>query len=179
MLPRDVSKRAGISESALSHILKGTRHPSVETLRKLSPVLSTSLSKLMYEAGYVPDEKPSDNMVEIIGKTDSVGNVVSAPSKKYIDILKSEKAIEVRGDSMLPFVGEGDIIIFNPSVKISSGNNVYVKLFGRNPMIRKYIGNDIDNGKTCTLVGIRCGRSESVLEKNIEFIYKIVSVIYQ
>lgn len=155
----DVNKLCDISPSYLSLMENGKRRPSPVILKKLSSIYHINYFDLLIKAGFsdlIEDEKKSKY------GTDELGNpVVSIPllgtvkagynwlaEENIVDYITVREnipnvneyfALRVTGDSMLPLLSDGDLVIVHSQEDIESGQTAVILINGEEATIKKII----------------------------------------
>lgn len=141
-----IEVQTGVPRSNISKILKGIRNtPKPETIKKLSKALPCSYEELMEKAGYITkQEKKQPVKIPVLG-------VIPAgiPINAVEDILDYEEisddmakrgeyfALKVKGDSMLPTIKNGDIVIIRQQDDAESGKICVVMINGNDATLKK------------------------------------------
>jgi repressor LexA len=144
-----VSKDTGIDKSAFTHWKQRGLHPSAESLKKLSNYLGVTTSYLLGE-----DEKENEestNKIPVLGivpcgvPIEAIEDIV-----EYIDVVptmaKEHFGLIAKGDSMYPFICNGDILIVKKTSCVASGKIAIVKVNGEEACCKKILINE--NGIT-------------------------------
>ncbi|MBO7744163.1 helix-turn-helix transcriptional regulator [Paenibacillus sp. MWE-103] len=117
-----LAEESGISNSQISRIENGLRGiPKPETIRKIADALKVEYEVLMNEAGYLPDKKDINTIIET--------------GKQYIDKARSDALISSEfldeTENMLKRVIEIDSFIENnPNIDVETKFNKYLELQG-------------------------------------------------
>ena len=127
----DVNKLCDISQSYLSLMENGKRKPSAIILKKLAPIYNLDYLDLYEKAGYIDlienESKKHISTVPILG-TVKAGydwlaeeNVIDYITlKENIPNIKEYYALRVTGDSMLPLLSQGDLVIVHDQDDVES-----------------------------------------------------------
>lgn len=149
---RQVDYKSDVSYSHLSMIEKGTRKASPLTLKELAKVYNLDYVDLYEKAGYLDlaeKEKISQKYsvsIPILG-TVKAGynwlveeNVVDYITlKENIPNVNEYFALRVTGDSMLPLLSDGDLVIVHDQDDVESGQTAVVLINGEEATIKKII----------------------------------------
>ncbi len=152
MTPRQVAQQSGVDEGELSRLLNRKRRPSLLNLKRLSTVLQVPLTDLLALGGHVEKDvvslSPGMPIIPIVGEA-MAGRIKSNThlGEENNKDLEGAKAIIVRGDSMKPLANDGDVVVFNPSLEVKSGDYVYVKLRTHGAFFKIFIDLQIDRYK--------------------------------
>lgn len=133
--------QSGVPRSNISKILKGIRNtPKPETLKKLAKALPCTYEELMEKAGYTKQRIK----IPVLG-------VIPAgiPIEAVEDVLDYEEisedmakrgeyfALKVRGDSMLPTIKNGDVVIIRQQDDAESGKICVVMVNGDDATLKE------------------------------------------
>lgn len=133
-----LSKETGIPEETFSNWKKGKYEPKNEKLNKIADYFDVSVDYLINgnEAeeikfkipvlGVVPCGTPIEAIEEIIEYID----VVPSMAKEHFGLI-------AKGDSMYPFICEGDILIVKKTSDVKSGKISIVKVNGDDATCKK------------------------------------------
>jgi transcriptional regulator with XRE-family HTH domain len=201
--PIGLSKKSGVSISAICRLVSGERSPTVETLQRIAPSLDVSMHDMMMQSGFAPKVDKDINDIQgvpIIGEA-LAGRITSSNKlgQSTSNILINAKAIVIRGESMEPMAHDGDIIIFNPDSTIRSGDLVYVCLKEDGIFFKRYIDLRFDVYKNYSKGFYSAGKKQSLKlspvmfysinyddyhpiiarHTDIEFMYKVVAIRFK
>lgn len=139
----------GVDRAAFTKWKKNGTCPNVETLKKLCNYLKVSSSYLIGE-----DEKENEensNKIPVLGivpcgvPIEAIEDII-----EYIDVVptmaKDHFGLIAKGDSMHPFICNGDILIVKKTSSVSSGKIAIVKVNGEEACCKKILINE--NGIT-------------------------------
>lgn len=149
---RQVDYKSAVSYSHLSMIEKGIRKASPLTLKELAKVYNLDYIDLYEKAGYLDlaeKEKISQKhsvSIPILG-TVKAGydwlaeeNVVDYITlKENIPNIKEYYALRITGDSMLPLLSDGDLVIVHDQDDVESGQTAVVLINGDEATVKKVI----------------------------------------
>ena len=149
---RQVDYKSDVSYSHLSMIEKGTRKAFPLTLKELAKVYNLDYIDLYEKAGYLDlAEKEKINQIHtasipILG-TVKAGydwlaeeNVVDYITlKENIPNIKEYFALRITGDSMLPLLSDGDLVIVHDQDDVESGQTAVVLINGDEATVKKVI----------------------------------------
>lgn len=171
---RELEETSGISRTYLSILERGADirsgspvKPTLETLKKLARGLGVSLEELIYvnnseniirPAGAVPFSMDKIHMIPVLGlisagKPDITENLINAYWPMDMRLMQqycSEEEIKesfylsVKGNSLLPIVREGDMVLVVPQ-PVENGD-VALVMFGENDACLKVV-NYTSDGK--------------------------------
>lgn len=143
---KELGQKIGVAESTISLYESNKRFPDAETLQKISSLFNVSLDYLL---GNAPCKKP----VSPIGRGVRIpvlGRVVAGiPIEAVEEILDYEEitpelaatgeffALQVRGDSMLPKLEEGDVVIVKKQEDVETGDIAIVLVNGNEATIKQ------------------------------------------
>lgn len=138
---REMAEKLGVTNSAISTYEKGIREPSIETIKKIAQILDVKVAALM---GDVPIRPDAGIKIPILGSV-----VAGIPISAVTDILGYEEispkmagegeffALRVKGDSMLPWLRDGDIAIIKQQSDVESGDVAVVLINGDEATIKQ------------------------------------------
>lgn len=154
MSPVDLSKKSGVSKSALNHYLKGDLIPSEENAEKMAAVLNVNPLWLMgIQKNMNPDPAASCSsavQIKVLGRV-AAGIPLEAVTE-YIDTedIPAKMAqsgdyfgLQIHGDSMEPRMREGDVVIVRQQDDAESGDIVIAMVNGSDATCKrltKYAG---------------------------------------
>ena len=147
----DVNKLCDISQSYLSLMENGKRKPSAIILKKLAPIYNLDYIDLYKKAGYIDliqDETNNSKIVKIpILGTVKAGydwlaeeNIVDYITlKEDLPNAKEYYALKITGDSMLPLLSEGDLVIVHDQDDVESGQTAVILINGEEATVKKVV----------------------------------------
>ena len=140
---RKLALATGIEPASFSQWKKGIYRPTLEALQKISSFLDVSTDYLING-----NEKQSENLIPILG-TVPCGTPLEAIEDviEWIEVVPSQKdcfALIAKGDSMSPYIMDGDILIVKPNNEVNNKIGI-VKVNGDEATCKKII---INNGIT-------------------------------
>lgn len=142
---QDLANKLDSSKSVIGLYESETRKPSLEILVKLSDIFNCSIDYILYKtdarnsvinvaripilgtvkAGY--DWLAEENIVDYITIKENIPN------------LKEYYALKITGDSMLPLLSEGDLVIVHDQDDVESGQTAIVLINGEEATVKKVI----------------------------------------
>lgn len=139
-----LAKRIGVSRSAVSMWETGASQPDHGMLLKLSEVLGVSLDELLGNTnspsspqgikipvlGTVPAGIPLEAIEEVLDYEEITEDM--ARNGKYI-------ALQIKGDSMLPTICNGDVVIVRLQPDVESGETAIVMVNGDDATCKKVV----------------------------------------
>lgn len=147
----------GISQQAYGNYERNESEPKIAMLIKIAELGSCTLEWLMtgVNSTFIPPRANANNLVPtvspskgnwypIIGKVRAGTEIIYTDEdvigEIFIDYYKTALCfcVTVEGDSMLPRLSAGDVVLVDPSDTPVSGDIVVVVLSGRQ-MIKKYV----------------------------------------
>lgn len=146
----DVNKLCDISPSYLSLMENGKRKPSAIILKKIAPIYNLDYLDLYKKAGYIDlignESKGNINTIPILG-TVKAGydwlaeeNIVDYITiKEHLPNINEYYALRITGDSMLPLLSEGDLVIVHDQDDVESGQTAVVLINGEEATVKKLI----------------------------------------
>lgn len=147
MTQAELGKALEISPSAIGMYEQGRRTPDIPTLKKIASYFNVSLDYLLGNApAKVAQPKPAGRGVRI----PVLGRVVAGiPIEAVEEILDYEEitpelaatgeffALQVKGDSMLPKLEEGDVVIVKKQEDVETGDIAIVLVNGDEATIKQ------------------------------------------
>ena len=147
MTQAELGKALEISPSAIGMYEQGRRTPDIPTLKKIASYFNVSLDYLLGNApAKAVQQKPTGRGVRI----PVLGRVVAGiPIEAVEEILDYEEitpelaatgeffALQVRGDSMLPKLEEGDVVIVKKQEDVETGDIAIVLVNGDEATIKQ------------------------------------------
>lgn len=143
---RELGQKIGVAESTISLYESNKRFPDAETLQKISSLFNVSLDYLLGNAPCKKPVSPAGRGVRI----PVLGRVVAGiPIEAVQEILDYEEitpelaatgeffALQVKGDSMLPKLEEGDIVIVKKQADVETGDIAIVLVNGDEATIKQ------------------------------------------
>lgn len=137
----EVAKQLNITSSAYSNYEQGTRVPDILTLKKLSIIFGVSLDVLL---GDKPLSETKGIRIPVLGVIPA-----GTPIEAIEDVLGYEEisedlarrgeyfALKVEGDSMLPTIKNGDIVIIKQQSDADSGQICVVMINGYDATLKE------------------------------------------
>ena len=142
---QDLANKLDSSKSVIGLYESETRKPSLEILIKLSDIFNCSIDYILcktdtrnsivnvaripilgtVKAGY--DWLAEENVVDYITLKDNIPNI-----NEYY-------ALKVTGDSMLPLLSEGDLVIVHDQDDVESGQTAVVLINGEEATVKKVV----------------------------------------
>lgn len=141
----ELAKKMGLSKGIISLYEKEIRKPSLEILIKLSEIFDCSIDYILcktdirnavinlaripilgtVKAGY--DWLAEENVIDYITLKENIPN------------LKEYYALRITGDSMLPLLSEGDLVIVHDQDDVESGQTAVVLINGEEATVKKIV----------------------------------------
>jgi repressor LexA len=151
---REVEKLTGIGYSHLSMIENGKRNVTPALLKNLSQIYGADYIDLYEKAGYIDlaeSEKLKNTVstninIPILGTVKAGYNWLAEENiTEYLtlkeDIPNKEEyfALRITGDSMLPLLSEGDLVIVHSQDDVESGQTAVILINGEEATVKKII----------------------------------------
>ena len=144
---KEFGQKIGVAESTVSLYESNKRFPDADTLKKISALFEVSLDYLLGNApAKAVQQKPTGRGVRI----PVLGRVVAGiPIEAVEEILDYEEitpelaatgeffALQVKGDSMLPKLEEGDVVIVKKQEDVETGDIAIVLVNGDEATIKQ------------------------------------------
>lgn len=139
----DLAKKTELSRSYIGDIEKDRYNPSVSTLQLIATATNTPLEDLL------PSTKPVSSIghgvrIPVLGRV-----VAGIPIEAIEEVLDYEEitpemaatgdffALQVRGDSMLPTLKDGDVVIVKKQPTVDSGDIAIVLVNGNDATVKE------------------------------------------
>ena len=149
MTQAELGKALDISPSAIGMYEQGRRIPDICTLKKISSFFSVSVdylieNNLQNDANKTPPSSGKGIRIPVLGRV-----VAGIPIEAVEEILDYEEitpelaatgeffALQVRGDSMLPKLEEGDVVIVKKQEDVETGDIAIVLVNGDEATIKQ------------------------------------------
>lgn len=158
---RQVDYMSDVSFSHLSMIEKGNRKALPLTLKELARVYNIDYIDLLEKAGYIDlaekekieNHKIKDNLnIVSISKIPILGTVKAGYDwlaeeniidyltiKEHLPNVEEYYALRITGDSMLPLLSEGDLVIVHDQDDVESGQTAVVLINGEEATVKKVV----------------------------------------
>lgn len=194
--PQDLSNLSGVSKSSISHYLNGTHAPSNLSSSKMGKVLNKSPLWLMgFDVPETEAELNKQNVIEVKSKSKGIkipvlGEVAAGiPIEAIEDILDYEEigedmarrgeffGLRINGDSMMPRICKGDVVIVRQQPVAETGDTVIVRINGDSATckrLRKYADGALELISTNPSYEPMFFSKEEVLLKPVEIIGKVI-----
>ena len=142
----ELAKKTKLSRSYIGDIEKDRYNPSVSTLQLIADATNSSLGALL-PTGNSPDPSPESGRgirIPVLGRVvagiplDAIEEVID-----YEEIPKSMVAtgdyfaLQVKGDSMLPTLKDGDVVIVKKQPTVDSGDIAIVLVNGNEATVKE------------------------------------------
>lgn len=144
---KELGLKIGVAESTVSLYESNKRFPDTETLKKISALFNVSIDYLL---GNTPTKTPTQKTAGHGVRIPVLGRVVAGiPIEATQEILGYEEitpdlaktgeffALQVKGDSMLPKLEEGDIVIVKCQEDVETGDIAIVLVNGDEATIKQ------------------------------------------
>lgn len=138
---REMADRLGVASPTVSLYETNAREPSIDTIKKIAKILNVKVAALMGDVDIAP---AAGIKIPILGSV-----VAGIPISAVTDILGYEEispkmagegqffALRVKGDSMLPWLRDGDIAIIKQQSDVESGDVAVVLINGDEATIKQ------------------------------------------
>ena len=144
---KEFGQKIGVAESTVSLYESNKRFPDADTLKKISTLFGVSLDYLLGNApAKAAQQQPAGRGVRI----PVLGRVVAGiPIEAVEEVLDYEEitpelaatgdffALRVRGDSMLPTLNDGDVVIVKKQPTVDSGDIAIVLVNGNDATVKE------------------------------------------
>lgn len=178
----DVIRDLGIKQSTISSWMTGDRLPRMDKLDMLCAYLKCNRSELMEE--YTGETRDYDAVkIPILGKV-AAGKSIEMIEDVLGDVTINRPngaqyfALEIKGDSMLPRIEDGDIVIVRKQDDIESGELAIVSINGDDATckrLKKY-RDGIELISLNPSYGTRFFSNEEIESKPVTIIGKVVEL---
>ena len=151
---REVEKLTGIGYSHLCMIENGRRNVTPALLKNLSKIYSADYIDLYEKAGYL-------DLAESEKLKNTINNIITIPIlgtvkagydwlaeenivdyltiKEHLPNINEYYALRITGDSMLPLLSEGDLVIVHSQDDVESGQTAVILINGEEATVKKII----------------------------------------
>lgn len=140
-----VCKDTGLTKQSFNYWKNGVNTPKADKVKIIADYLGVSASYLMY--GDETEEKEPLNQIPVLGIV-PCGVPIEAIEdiKEYIDVLpgmaKNHFGLYAQGDSMFPYICNGDVLVVKKTPTVKSGKIAIVKVNGDEATCKKIIYDD-------------------------------------
>lgn len=144
---KEFGQKIGVAESTVSLYESNKRFPDADTLKKISALFEVSLDYLL---GNAPAKAAQPKTTGRGVRIPVLGRVVAGiPIEAVEEILDYEEitpemaatgdffALQVRGDSMLPTLKDGDVVIVKKQPTVDSGDIAIVLVNGNDATVKE------------------------------------------
>lgn len=141
-----VAKFLNISPEGYSYYEKGTRTPSIETIKRLSTFYGVSTDYLLGKTDSIQKVRKKGVKIPVIGNV-----IAGVPIEAIEEIIDYEEITEemasqgdhfglvIKGDSMEPRICGGDVVIIRKQPDVDSGSLAIVLINGNEATVKKII----------------------------------------
>lgn len=146
---QDLANRLNGSKSVIGLYESETRKPSLEILIKLSEIFNCSIDYLLCKTDIrnttismykIPILNTIKANYDWLSKENVIGYVTDKRTiKNYEKNINEYFALKVTGESMLPLLDDGDIVIFHKQDNIETGQTAIIIIEDDEAIIRKII----------------------------------------
>jgi len=136
-----IADKIGVSRGTVTHWSNGIRTPNPEQINKLASILGIRVSELF-------DDEIQVKYIPLIGVAScGVPNISYNDDIEYIPVnpelaREGVYALKAEGDSMLPKIKEGDVIICDKNMECSNGDIVHYTTIDGESGLKKYLISD-------------------------------------
>lgn len=136
-----VAELFGVSQNTAANWLKGEGVPELARLPEIAGILGTTVEQLVmgdqHVGTHVIDERYV--MVDMHGDDSPEGHAwyTLPETLRAIGLPNDIKMLQIDNDDMAPYVGRGDVVIYDPRVKRVQTNGIYVLRIGERYMVRR------------------------------------------
>lgn len=137
---------SGVSKGYIAQIVTGKKNtPQAEILKKLAKALPCSYEELMEKAGYItPQQVKQPIKIPVLGEIPA-----GIPIEAVEDIIDYEEisedmakrgeyfGLKVKGDSMMPTIKDGDVVIIRQQDDAESGKICVVMINGDDATLKE------------------------------------------
>ena len=140
----DVSKDLEIPYSTLTDWYNGNIYPRIDKIQLLANYFGIQKADLVEENSTINNNIPVLGVVKAgynwLVEENIIGYITDEDTiKTYRKNLKEYFALQVTGDSMLPLLSEGDLVIVHNQNDIESGQTAIVLINGEEATVKKVI----------------------------------------
>jgi len=165
----EISKLIGVTRGTVTHWSNGIRSPNPEQIKQLAKILKVKVSELFgddIEVKTIPLIGPASCGIPNMVFNDDIENIPVSSELARDGVY----AVIADGDSMLPAIKHGDIIICDKDMRCENGNIVHYTTIDGESGLKKYLVDD--NGMVtlmplnsdfkpimCDVKDLRCARA--------------------
>ena len=144
----DLASKLGVNRVSISNYEQNKNTPTLENLRKIREVLKL-------DPNYFEDDEMKVKYIPLIGVAScGVPNISYADDIEYIPVnpelaREGVYAVKAEGESMLPDIKDGDVIICDKNMECNNGDIVHYTTIDGDSGLKKYL---IDEKGVVTLM---------------------------
>ena len=132
-----IADAMGVSRGMVTHWSNGIRHPDDEQIKQIASILGVSVSFLFGE------EIPVKTIPLIGVASCGVPNIAFPDAVEYIPVPDEYArdgvyAVQADGDSMLPRIAHGDIVLCDKEMDVVNGNIVHYTTIDGDSGLKKF-----------------------------------------
>lgn len=138
----DLAKKINMTQQRISAYEKGKREPDLETLKLFADFFNVTTDYLLGKVEYHTEVHKIPILGTVKAGYDWLAeeNVVDYITvKEHIPNVNEYFALRITGDSMLPLLSEGDLVIVHDQDDVESGQTAVVLINGEEATIKKLI----------------------------------------
>jgi len=160
---KSIAEQIGVTRGAVTNWSNGVRHPDDEQIKKIAEILNVHVGELF-------GEEIAVKTVPLIGVAScGVPNIAYPDAIEHIPVPENYArdgayAVKADGDSMLPKIKHGDIIICDREMEINNGDIVHYTTIDGESGIKKYLVDE--NTNLVTLMPFNSNYTPLIREKD-------------
>lgn len=140
----DVSRDLEIPYSTLTDWYNGNIYPRIDKIQLLANYFGIQKADLVEENSTINNSIPILGIVKAgynwLAEENIIGYITDEDTiKSYRKNLKEYYALKITGDSMLPLLSEGDLVIVHDQDDVESGQTAIVLINGEEATVKKVI----------------------------------------
>lgn len=136
-----VAELFGVSQNTAANWLKGDGVPELSRLPEIADALGTTIEQLLVGDRETGSQAIDERyvMVDMHGDDSPEGHAwyTLPETLRAIGLPNDIKMLQIDNDDMAPYVGRGDVVIYDPRVKRVQTNGIYVLRIGERYMVRR------------------------------------------
>ena len=139
MSQETLAKQMGINRVSISNYEKNKNTPTVSNLKKIAKILNVDVSEFINDENIKPVK-----LIPLIGVAScGVPNIAFPDAVEYIPVSEEYAregvyAVQADGDSMLPRIAHGDIVLCDKEMDVVNGNIVHYTTIDGESGLKKY-----------------------------------------
>ena len=136
-----VAELFGVSQNTAANWLKGDGVPELSRLPEIADALGTTIEQLLVGDREAGTQAIDDRyvMIDMHGDDSPEGHAwyTLPETLRAVGLPNDIKMLQIDNDDMAPYVGRGDVVIYDPRVKRVQANGIYVLRIGDRYVLRR------------------------------------------